>query len=179
LVVALLAIAGCKEVNSHFCDNRAHPDDIHCMDAAGTGGPCKTAVDCTTTDLPVCDLMESGGTCVHCTAEAELAQASKWFGRGRGTVIPLPFDLADYRDLPGPEAARARGILVMTWFHPLMDPRGGQNLLGRLCDLDNTADRSAGRGEAPSFDQPRDSRPLRERGRQARRLGGRSGSSTL
>ena len=69
----------------------------------------------------------------------------------------------------GPDSARASGILVMTWFHPLMDPRGGQNLLVHLSDLDNPAGRSPGSGEAPSFEPPRDSRPLRERGRQARR----------
>jgi len=45
---------------------------------------------------------------VHCTAEAELAQASKWFGRGRGMVVPLPFELSDYRNRPGPEPARAK-----------------------------------------------------------------------
>ena len=44
---------------------------------------------------------------MHCTAEAELEQASKWFGRGRGEVVPLPFDLSDYQNLPGPERARA------------------------------------------------------------------------
>jgi glycosyltransferase involved in cell wall biosynthesis len=51
-----------------------------------------------------------GAAAVHCTAEAELDQAGKWFGnaRSRGVVVPLPFDLTDYRDLPGPEAARAR-----------------------------------------------------------------------
>ena len=52
----------------------------------------------------------AGAAAMHCTAEAELDQASKWFGgaKSRGVVIPLPFDLADYRDLPGPEAARVK-----------------------------------------------------------------------
>ncbi len=43
---------------------------------------------------------------VHCTAEAELRQARRHFPRGRGVVAPLVVDLADYRDLPGPGAAR-------------------------------------------------------------------------
>ncbi|HMN42086.1 MAG TPA: glycosyltransferase [Phycisphaerales bacterium] len=69
-----------------------------------------------------------GVAAMHCTAEAELAQASKWFGRARdrGVVIPLPFDLGDYRDLPGPEQARARfglrvgepTLLFLSRLHP-------------------------------------------------------------
>lgn len=42
---------------------------------------------------------------VHCTAQAELAQAEAWTGPGRGVVIPLPIDLAPYRDAPGPAPA--------------------------------------------------------------------------
>jgi hypothetical protein len=38
--------------------------------------------------------------CVHCTARAELDQASAWFDQTKGEVIPLPFDLGEYRDLP-------------------------------------------------------------------------------
>lgn len=34
---------------------------------------------------------------VHCTAQAELDQARMWFPRGRGGVIPLLFDLSDFR----------------------------------------------------------------------------------
>jgi glycosyltransferase involved in cell wall biosynthesis len=43
---------------------------------------------------------------VHCTARAELDQARRWFPRGSGTVVPLIFDLAPYRALPGPDVAR-------------------------------------------------------------------------
>ena len=43
---------------------------------------------------------------VHCTAQAELEQARKWFSRGRGVVIPLVVDLEPFRELPGPELAR-------------------------------------------------------------------------
>lgn len=44
---------------------------------------------------------------VHCTAEAELHQARRWFPRGRGVVIPLVMDLAPFRELPDPATARA------------------------------------------------------------------------
>ncbi len=43
---------------------------------------------------------------VHCTAEAELTQARKCFAPAEGVVVPLVFDLAPYRDLPGPTLAR-------------------------------------------------------------------------
>ncbi len=42
---------------------------------------------------------------VHCTAQAELDQAQKWFPRGRGMVVPLVFDLEPFRQLPGPQLA--------------------------------------------------------------------------
>jgi hypothetical protein len=66
----------------------------------------------------------------------------------------------------GPDAG---GVLVMTWFHPLMDPRGGQNLLGHLADFDDPAAPSPANGHAAAFEPARDRRSLRERGRQARR----------
>jgi glycosyltransferase involved in cell wall biosynthesis len=47
-----------------------------------------------------------GARFVHCTAEAELTQAKKWFAPAEGIVVPLVFDLAPYRELPGPNAAR-------------------------------------------------------------------------
>jgi hypothetical protein len=61
----------------------------------------------------------------------------------------------------------AGGVLAMTWFHPLMDPRGGQNLLGHLADLDDPD--GAPNGHAVAFEPARDPRSFRERGRQARR----------
>jgi glycosyltransferase involved in cell wall biosynthesis len=42
---------------------------------------------------------------VLCTADAELAQAGRWFDRTKGEVIPLPMDLSMYWRLPGPGAA--------------------------------------------------------------------------
>jgi glycosyltransferase involved in cell wall biosynthesis len=37
---------------------------------------------------------------IHCTAQAELDQASKWIPPGKGAVVPLPLDLALYESLP-------------------------------------------------------------------------------
>ena len=45
---------------------------------------------------------------VHCTAEAELEQSRKWFPSGTGHIAPLPIDLADFEDLPGPGPIHAR-----------------------------------------------------------------------
>ncbi|HEY7140182.1 MAG TPA: hypothetical protein VIE44_08805 [Methylomirabilota bacterium] len=63
---------------------------------------------------------------------------------------------------PGPSPAR--GVLVLTWFHPLMDPRGGQSLLAHLCHLDSAGEFPWSAGP-PAFVPPEDHRPLRERGR--------------
>jgi hypothetical protein len=61
---------------------------------------------------------------------------------------------------------RARSALVLTWFHPLMDPRGAQNLLMHLDAADRDA---AGRAPAAAHTRAPDPRPLRERGVIARR----------
>jgi hypothetical protein len=71
--------------------------------------------------------------------------------------------------LDGPGPAPAHGALVLTWFHPLMDPRGGQNLLAHLCHLDPRRDAAPWDAALPAFAPPADSRSLRERGRIARR----------
>ena len=77
---------------------------------------------------------------IHCTAEAELEQAGKWFPRRLGTVVPLPFDLSDYRDPPGPEAARAKfnlgspgtpGYLPVVLFLSRLDRKKGLEVLIR------------------------------------------------
>lgn len=60
-------------------------------------------------------------------------------------------------------------VLVMTWFHPLMDPRGGQNLLAHLSGLAEADGRPPWDGRTPHFVTAADTRPLRERGRIARR----------
>jgi hypothetical protein len=68
-----------------------------------------------------------------------------------------------------PELVGARGVLVMTWFHPLMDPRGAQNLLQHLVHLDRHASEQPWGDRVPVFVRDADRRPLRERGRIARR----------
>jgi hypothetical protein len=67
------------------------------------------------------------------------------------------------------DGAGERGTLVMTWFHPLMDPRGAENLLAHLAHLDSDDGAPADEGLWPAFAPARDPRPLRERGRIARR----------
>ena len=42
---------------------------------------------------------------VHCTAQAELDQASAWFDPAKGVSVPLPFDLSEYKELPDAELA--------------------------------------------------------------------------
>jgi hypothetical protein len=82
----------------------------------------------------------------------------------RLTIIDLERD----HERPWSDRRAVRSVLVLTWFHPLMDPRGGQNLLGHLAELD----RHGGEGwrdTPPSFEAPPDTRSLRERGRIARR----------
>lgn len=63
-------------------------------------------------------------------------------------------------DGSGPQSA-----LVITWFHPLMDPRGAQNLLAHLAHLDETDGRVPWGGTIPTFATDPDPRPLKERGR--------------
>ena len=64
-----------------------------------------------------------------------------------------------------PQHARATSVLVLTWFHPLMDARGGQNLVAHL----NHADRHEGEipwdGASPAVVPDPDRRTLKERGR--------------
>ncbi|HSE94558.1 MAG TPA: hypothetical protein VLD61_01620 [Methylomirabilota bacterium] len=78
-----------------------------------------------------------------------------------------PIRLAILDEQRGPAAPRS--WLVVTWFHPLMDPRGGQNLLAHLAHLDETDGRAPWAGVPPPFVPTPDRRPLRERGRLGRR----------
>ena len=77
---------------------------------------------------------------------------------------PLNLLIAD-----GPQATGARGgTLVLTWFHPLMDPRGAQNLLRHLSFLDRHPGRLPEGAPRPAFVPHADPRSYRERGRLAR-----------
>jgi len=64
------------------------------------------------------------------------------------------------------------GALILTWFHPFMDPRGAQNLLKHLALLDRRDDRTPAGGSPAAFVSPPDPRSYRERGRLARRSRG-------
>jgi hypothetical protein len=77
---------------------------------------------------------------------------------------PVRFRIVDE---PGP-APRSRSTLILTWFHPLMDPRGAENLLDWLVSLD--ADDGTVPAAAPLVAPP-DPRPLRERGPLAAQCG--------
>jgi hypothetical protein len=70
--------------------------------------------------------------------------------------------------LDGPGSSSVPGYLVLTWFHPLMDPRGGQNLLAHLCRLDQSEGESPWGPVPPAFVPPRDLRSRRERAQLAR-----------
>jgi glycosyltransferase involved in cell wall biosynthesis len=45
--------------------------------------------------------------CVHCTAEAELAQARRWFANPATAVLPYLVELTAFAQLPGPEMGLA------------------------------------------------------------------------
>ena len=62
-----------------------------------------------------------------------------------------------------------RTFLVFTWFHPLMDPRGAQNLLAHLAHIDQADGRAPWDGAPPAFVPEPDPRPLSVRGRMGRR----------
>jgi len=62
----------------------------------------------------------------------------------------------------------AASFLVLTWFHPLMDARGGQNLVAHLDHLDRHAGEAPWGGTPPAFAPERDPRSFRERSRIAR-----------
>jgi hypothetical protein len=67
------------------------------------------------------------------------------------------------------DGASHTGVLVLTWFHPLMDPRGAQNFLAHLAGIDRDEGPAGILGRTETFVRSPDSRPLRERGRIARR----------
>lgn len=78
---------------------------------------------------------------------------------------PLRFLILD----GAPDTVGAQSVLVMTWFHPLMDPRGAQNLLRHLCFLDEHGGDAPWGAAVPAFVPTAAARPLRERGRLARK----------
>jgi hypothetical protein len=93
------------------------------------------------------------------------------FGRALAAELDAPIDprreppvrvlLLD----PAPGATRLPSFLVLTWFHPFTDARGGQNLLAHLDHLDRHAGESPWNGAPPAFVTPPDDRPFRVRAR--------------
>jgi hypothetical protein len=77
---------------------------------------------------------------------------------------PLRFAVLD----GAPGATGPQSSLVVTWFHPLMDPHGAQNLLAHLAHLDESEGRMPWTGAIPGFATEPDPRPLKERGRLGR-----------
>jgi hypothetical protein len=105
---------------------------------------------------PIRQVAVSSAAAVHDEMEAELNSAIDPVREP-----PLRFLIID----GGPGCPGGRGFLVLSWFHPLMDPRGAQNMLRHLADLDR--DRSP--GGAPPVAAAPDPRSLRERARLGRR----------
>ena len=97
---------------------------------------------------------------LHAELEAELNRAID-----ARREPPLRFAILDgaFDGAAGPQS-----VLVATWFHPLMDPRGAQNLLSNLAYLDDTDGRTPWGGVPPVFVSEPDPRPLKERGRLGR-----------
>jgi hypothetical protein len=62
-------------------------------------------------------------------------------------------------------AATVPTVLVLTWFHPLTDARGGENLLVHLNHLDRHPGDAPWRGSPPAFVAEPDPRPLLTRAR--------------
>jgi hypothetical protein len=74
---------------------------------------------------------------------------------------PLRIRLLDAETARTPAAS----VLVLTWFHPLMDARGGQNLLAHLDHLDRHEGLAPWGSDPPAFVPEPDARPLGQRGR--------------
>jgi glycosyltransferase involved in cell wall biosynthesis len=77
---------------------------------------------------------------VHCTAQGELSQSKKWFPRGTGVVISNFLDLAPYRNLPGPDQARAAFPALKTPAHKVLflsriDPKKGLDVFLRAAAI--------------------------------------------
>lgn len=84
--------------------------------------------------------MLRGAAAVHCTAQAEMDQARKWFAPDRGVVIPLPMDLAAYRAPPSPEIAHAAfnvraGVPRLLFLSRLHPKKGVEALIHAAAEL--------------------------------------------
>jgi glycosyltransferase involved in cell wall biosynthesis len=85
-----------------------------------------------------------GAAAIHCTAQAELEQASLWFERDKGVVLPYLFDLAPFEGLPevahATQTERPR-LLFLSRLHPkkgierLLVATGALRRRGIDCDV--------------------------------------------
>jgi hypothetical protein len=112
-----------------------------------------------TTASPVRHAIARTSTDLHRLVEAELSAVID-----PRREAPARLTVIDVQD-----AEAQGGVLVLTWFHPLMDPRGAQNLLAHLATLDVANGRAPRDESAPAFVASPVRQALRERGRLARR----------
>ncbi len=104
-----------------------------------------------------------GAARIHCTADAELEQASRRFPADRGVVLPLIMDFTAFTNLPGPALSRSKfagfdGHRPRLLFLSRVHPKKGVELLilaaaelrkrGRPCTV-----LVAGPGEPPYVEQ--------------------------
>ena len=84
--------------------------------------------------------MLEGAFRVHCTAEGEQRQASKWYPRGESAVLPLVVDLPNRASLPGPQIAidmfdTVDWSLPTVLFLSRLHPKKGVDILLRAAEL--------------------------------------------
>ncbi len=103
---------------------------------------------------------------VHCTAEGEAEQAQRWFPAGRAFITPYLMDLADFRSLPGEEAAtnafacvreaKASGTPVVLFLSRVHHKKGLELLIDAAAELRSRGQRAcyviAGTGEQAYID---------------------------
>jgi glycosyltransferase involved in cell wall biosynthesis len=99
---------------------------------------------------------------VHCTADAEVEQAQRWFPADRAFVAPCMMDLGDFRTLPGDQLAqsefacvrqaKAEGTPVVLFLSRVHHKKGIELLIEAAAELHKRGERAcfviAGTGDA-------------------------------